>query len=416
MKGKLNITLLTVGLLMALFWFTSKSLAVDDAGQKILDLRKQIEDLTKQAAIYKANVKKKESEGNTLQRQIELLNNQVLKLQTQILLTSKEVDSTNLEITNIEGHIYDAQDKINHQRASIAGLLSNVYKADNLDLLVVLLKSDKLSEFANQAQAINDITSKIASSLAEIKTEKAKLEDNQKQLVGKKDDLETLNKQQLEQKTSLAYSKEGKDRLLVQTRGQEQQYQVLLSQAEQKEKDFYDQLKDLESQAVKNGSFIVHVTATGLPSRGSFMWPEDDFLFTQGYGMTKYARRGAYGGAPHNGVDVSGGYGSAIHPVSDGQILASGFNKGFGNWVAVRHDAGIVSIYAHLNRSSGLANGTTVSHSSVIGYEGSTGNSTASHCHLSIYRDFFTYLKGDELYFNYFAGSINPLDYLQPRA
>jgi murein DD-endopeptidase MepM/ murein hydrolase activator NlpD len=132
--------------------------------------------------------------------------------------------------------------------------------------------------------------------------------------------------------------------------------------------------------------------------------------------MTSYAKRGVYGGAPHNGIDISGGYGQPIRPVADGIVLASGFNNGWGNWIAIRHPSlgNLVSLYAHMRSPASLANGTPVSSTSIIGYEGSTGNSTGPHLHLSIYSDFFTYIneKNGQLYFNYFEGTLNPLDYL----
>ncbi len=59
--------------------------------------------------------------------------------------------------------------------------------------------------------------------------------------------------------------------------------------------------------------------------------------------------------------------------------------------------------------------GTEVKAGDVIGYEGATGNASGSHLHLSIYKDFFTYIsdkKSGQLYFNYFEGTVNPLDYL----
>lgn len=132
--------------------------------------------------------------------------------------------------------------------------------------------------------------------------------------------------------------------------------------------------------------------------------------------MTSYAKRGAYGGAPHNGIDIVEGPGTPIKPAADGIVLASGYNNGWGNWVAIRHSNlyNLVTLYAHLRSPTGLGNGTLVSTNSIIGYEGATGNATGSHLHLSVYQDFFTYInnKNGQLYFNYFEGTLNPFDYL----
>ena len=141
------------------------------------------------------------------------------------------------------------------------------------------------------------------------------------------------------------------------------------------------------------------------------------YNFTQGYGYTSYARRGAYGGAPHNGIDIVSGHGSAIKPIGEGTVLTGGYNNGFGNWIAIRHPNDMVSVYAHMAYKPNLTSGTAVDRNSVIGYEGSTGNSTGSHLHLSLYKDFFTYIRtsNGQLYFNYFEGTVNPLDYLPKR-
>ncbi|MDO8626284.1 MAG: peptidoglycan DD-metalloendopeptidase family protein, partial [Candidatus Magasanikbacteria bacterium] len=310
----------------------------------------------------------------------------------------------------------DAGEKINKQKQAVGELLSFLYERDKLSLLAVLLKSPRLSDFADQAHQVQNLNNKLIGLLTELKTQKEAIEQDKQRLDLKKSELETLNSKQISQKVALSGNKAGKDTLLTQTKGQEAKYQQLLSGVEKKKAEFFAELQKFEAEALKTGAFIVHVTADSVPPRGTkiFQWPYDDYYITQGFGLTAYARRGAYGGAPHNGIDIVAGYGTFIRPVAGGAILASGFNSGFGNWVAVRHERNLVTVYAHMRSPSGLANGTSVTTSSIIGYEGSTGNATGSHLHLSLYRDFFTYIndKNGQLYFNYFDGTLNPLDYL----
>lgn len=414
---KLSWVILILALLSSFFLLlTSGAYALDDTSQKILDLRKQIEELTKQAEQYKGTIAQKQKQADTLKRQIDILNNQISQLQTKITITDRQVTSTKLEINDLEGQIYDAGENINKQKQAVGELLSFLYERDRLSLLAVLLKSSRLSDFTEQAHQVENLNNKLIELLAVLKTQKEALEQDKQRLDLKKSELDTLNSKQVSQKIALSGNKVGKNTLLAQTKGQEAKYQQLLTEVEKKKAEFFAELQKFEAEAIKSGAFIVHVTADSVSPRGTkiFQWPYDDYYISQGYGNTAYARRGAYGGAPHNGIDIVAGYGTSIRPVANGAILASGFNNGFGNWVAVRHERNLVTVYAHMRSPSGLVNGTPVTTDSIIGYEGTTGNSTGSHLHLSLYRDFFTYIndRNGQLYFNYFDGTLNPLDYL----
>lgn len=410
--------LILVGFLVGTFFILASGfvLAAEDLNQKILDLRKQIEELSRQEELYRGNILKKRKEADTLKRQIDILNNEILRLQTQISITNKKIDTAKVEIGGLEEQIFDTQAKININRNAIGKLLVFIQERDHQSLTAVLLKNPTLSSLTNQIEQEKKLSNELGQLLSILKNQKEELQTVKTELEGKKQELENLNSRQINQKRSVAENKINKDRVLVATRGKEQEYQKLLNEVENKKSEFFGELQKLEAEAVKSGAFIVRVTAEKIPPKGSkiFQWPEEDYTITQGYGYTKYAKRGVYGGAPHNGIDFASGYGTPIKPVAAGNILASGFNDGWGNWVAVRHEGGLVSVYAHMRAPAGLANGTSVGKDSIIGYEGSTGNSTGSHVHLSIYRDFFTYInpKNGQLYFNYFDGSLNPMDYL----
>lgn len=395
--------------------FVIRTLALDDTSQKILDLRKQIEELTKQAEQYKGTIVQKQKEADTLKRQIDILNAQIRQLEIKIAITDRQISATKFEIVGLEAQIFEKGENIGKKKQAMGEMVQFLYERDRLNLFAILLKNPTISSFTNEAKQAENISRKLVGLLIDLKKQKKELEEDKTQLEQKRAELENLNQKQTTQKISLSGNKSGKEQLLVQTRGQEARYQRLLNEIEKKEAEFFAELQKLESEAVQKGAFIVRVTAASVPPKGSkiFRWPYEDYILTQGYGLTSYARRGAYGGAPHNGIDFTAGAGTPIRPVADGAILASGFNNGFGNWVAVRHPNNLVSVYAHMRSPSGLANGTPVAVNSIIGYEGSTGNSTGSHLHLSVYRDFFTYIndKNGQLYFNYFDGTINPLDY-----
>jgi len=407
-------------LVFFILFFAFSVNAAEDINQKILDLRKQVEELEKKSEEYRNAVNSKQKEAQSLKREIDILNNQIYKLETQIKITGNKITVARLSITDLRDKIFDRQEAISEKKEVIASLINLFYKKDQEDIVDIVVKNKHLSDFIDQIKQADNLNKSLLATVTVLKNEKEALEGEKNELETQKQELESLNNTQKNKQNSLDLTKDSKDSLLVRTKGQEAAYQKLLEETEIKKEKFFAELKNFEAQALQTGAFIVHVTADSVPKKGSkiFKWPEDDYRLTQGYGCTAYARcnraRGPYGGAPHNGLDIAGGYGTAIRPVAGGAILASGFNNGFGNWVAVRHDGGLVSVYAHMRSPSGLTNATTVTTNDIIGYEGSTGNATGSHLHLSVYKDFFTYIneKNGQLYFNYFDGSLNPFDYL----
>ncbi|MEK7121131.1 MAG: peptidoglycan DD-metalloendopeptidase family protein [Patescibacteria group bacterium] len=391
--------------------------------EKMADLKVQIQALEQRAQQLKGTISQTQEQANTLKNQIINLKNQMASLQTQISLTGKKIDKTKIEINNVQNNIFDTQEKIGKQKNTIGQLLLFMARRDKDNLLSIILKNNDLSDYFRQTQSAMAVNTNLINLVDDLQNTEDQLSQNKNNLEEKKSDLESLKQQQNAQKVSLGQATKDKDQLLKDTKGQEAQYQKMLAEVERQESVFFSQLRELETRVIQGGLYIVHVTASALPKKGTklFKWPEEGYRITQGYGCTKYARcgrkSGPYNGAPHNGIDMAAGYGSPIYAIANGQIIANGKNDGWGNWVAIQHpnQYNLVSIYSHMSALSFLQVGTGVYAGQIVGYEGNTGNVTGSHLHLSIYEDFFTYIneKKDQLYFNYFEGSVNPFDYLQ---
>lgn len=83
---------------------------------------------------------------------------------------------------------------------------------------------------------------------------------------------------------------------------------------------------------------------------------------------------------PHLGVDYGAPTGTPVKAVGEGTVIVRGWVGGYGNQVALRHAAGLESMYSHLSGfARGLQKGTKVRQGQVIAYVGSTGQSTGPH-------------------------------------
>ena len=384
---------------------------------RVNELREQIRELERQSNEYKETIKSKQKEGTTLKKEITILENQLAKLKLNIMTTTNRIKLTKLEITDLNGEISKTEEKIKKNRQIVSGLIRDLDYFEKQDLASILLSNKRISDFFNQIEYANNLQASLTANLDLFLDLKEKLEIKKEITQTKKTELEVLNRRHKNQETASQGTKSLKDNLLIKTKGDEERFQELLTEVEKKKAEFYAELQRLEEEARREGLYIVRVKAAAIPPRGLkiFKMPMDDYIITQGYGMTSFARRGAYNGAPHNGIDMKAGFGSEIRSIGPGVILAKGFNNAAGNWAAIRHDNDLVSVYGHMRDPALVFAGERVDENTTVGYEGATGFVTGSHLHLSLYHEFFTFIgpKTGQIYFNYFDGSLNPLDYTQ---
>ncbi len=91
--------------------------------------------------------------------------------------------------------------------------------------------------------------------------------------------------------------------------------------------------------------------------------------------------RGFYAG--HSGIDIAANIGTPIYAANGGPILYAGWNNwGYGNTVVIGHGA-FSTLYGHMS-SIAVGCGQTVNAGQVIGYVGSTGNSSGPHLHFEL--------------------------------
>jgi len=87
----------------------------------------------------------------------------------------------------------------------------------------------------------------------------------------------------------------------------------------------------------------------------------------------------------HTGVDLAAPRGTPIYASGDGVVGRVGWVSGYGKKVEIDHVNGFETGYGHMSRfADGLKAGSRVRQGQIIGYVGSTGNSTGNHLHFEI--------------------------------
>jgi Peptidase family M23/LysM domain len=127
----------------------------------------------------------------------------------------------------------------------------------------------------------------------------------------------------------------------------------------------------------------------GAVGTGSFIWPANNH-FLSGYDYSPSTN--------HFGIDIAGALGDPVYAADNGVIVYAGWNDwGYGNVIVIDHDGGWQTLYAHLSVLN-VGCGYSVYQGDVIGYFGSTGNSSGPHLHFEMLNESY--------------GKVNPWNFL----
>ncbi|OGI31127.1 MAG: hypothetical protein A2343_01605, partial [Candidatus Moranbacteria bacterium RIFOXYB12_FULL_35_8] len=314
---------------------------------------------------------------NIVTNQIGYINKEQAQNQKTLLETIKNLTSISEKITALENSIEEKEKEIIYQKKMLSGLIQSYYDYDQQGILEIVLLDKALTNPFEQVDYISQSGIKVSDILNEIKNNQKELVDNQKELQGSYEQSEKLKKELENDKYELQLNENQKQKILIETQAEKEKYEKLLSEIE-------NEIYSLES--AKSVDYSKLPAAKG----GYFNYPVSSVRITQSYGMTSFAKAGAYGGKPHNGIDFGISTGNNIFAVRGGTVIGVGNNDidghryAYGKWIAIDHKDGLVTLYGHLS-SQLVSKGAKVKTGDKIGKSGNTGYSTGPHLHFSVF-------------------------------
>lgn len=148
--------------------------------------------------------------------------------------------------------------------------------------------------------------------------------------------------------------------------------------------DNLEVLREIEAEV---GDLEIDVPTEIIPSEGEFAWPVPGHTTLSSYWGD---------GRNHKGIDIAdaGINGQPVVAMADGKVTraidgygvgypGSPDGGGYGNHVYLEHGNGLTSRYGHMSRVV-VSVGDTVKKGQIIGYVGSSGDSSGPHLHFEI--------------------------------
>lgn len=354
-------------------------------------------------------------EKQTLQRELNQINNNVKQLDLGIKYSKTAAEKLGYEIQDTQYSIKESEQRIAERRKEIAEMLRQTQQKDTSEgVLVSILKGKSLTDTVGEIQALIEFQNKFSQDIDELQGYTVELDGQLKTAEEKKRQKEIERENFKNKKVILDQTKQYQQQLLSQTKNKEQIYQNSLVELKKRSDQIDAEIARLEEEARKGINF------GALPKidTGPLMMPAQGRI-TQGYGATPFAVKN-YASKRHNGIDIAGSIGTPIYAAADGRVAGIAdqdlyCRKGaYGRFVTITHYNGLTTLYAHLSLWT-VSEGQEVKKGDLIGYMGNTGFSTGPHLHFTVYATptfkIAPALKscGPKMPF---GGDVNPFDYL----
>lgn len=349
--------------------------------QSIEQHKKELSNAKKKEQAAKALESELKEKVTVVQSQISVLKGQIAEVQNSIGLKEQEIAAKEQQITEKEAEIADQWGDFKQHMAAMQELRDG-------GSVAMLSAVNDLYELLTFNEVMQDISIKDTEILDNMKnakealeSDKLTLESQRSELQSKKADLDAQNSQMRAKQNELNSSVAAA--------------QMSAAEAQQAQKDAQAAIEsdEMNYEAVKKQiQKMIAAAAASKPTLSftGFICPLKSYSrISSEYGWRKNPVTGV--NKLHAGTDFAAPGGTPIHAAASGYVQVAGWSSGgYGNYVIIYHgkmsDGNQYStLYGHM-RSVATSAGKYVQQGEIIGYVGSTGNSTGNHLHLEVWK------------------------------
>ncbi|MGH7141851.1 MAG: murein hydrolase activator EnvC family protein [Minisyncoccia bacterium] len=368
----------------------------------------QINELQNEIAHLQSELNTASKKQQTLQSAVNQLNLNIKQKNDSIALTQEQIKQKDEQISELSGTIATTTSAVGVEEDGTASALRSINELENEPPILTLLSGGTLSDFFNQAIALQDVQGALEQHITDLSNLKDSLTTTKDETEAARAQLAALQTSLTSQKQGLVTAKAAQSELLSETKDKESNYQSLITQKKSEEQQFEQQLSQYQDQ-------LKGVSASGVPASAPVLsWPLAGVYpsacpapkgytscITQYFGNTPFATQNpqVYNGSNgHDGVDLAASPGTPVMAAADGVVRGTGNTDitvpdgSFGKWIFIDHSDGLSTMYAHLGEID-VTKGQHVTRGQVIGYSDTTGYATGPHLHFGVYVSSATVIK-----------------------
>ncbi len=371
------------------------------AEQEALEAERQ--ELQARLEQLKEDTAKKQEYQETLQKQIEVLEDQIRTARNDIEELNASINELSMKLDASEAEIGDTISQFKERVAAI-------YRAGSVSSLEILLNSNSLSDFTMRSEMLStmsirdqEMINKITDYMdathdqrEEREAEKKLVAELKKSMEHKQTELDGLYKENAEAIAELEGRQNETNHALDQNAEEIQKRDEEIQRLIEEEKKRQEEEERRRQEAAANGGGSYSEIGGGGET-GNVGWvPDGTTNGVAGFNPTwplpgvTYISDEFGGSRGHGGMDIAGRAGTPIVAAESGTVIRSNntdyWGMGWGYHVYIYHNDTYSTLYAHMSDTA-VSTGQYVTKGQVIGYEGSTGDSTGPHLHFEVWQN-----------------------------
>jgi murein DD-endopeptidase MepM/ murein hydrolase activator NlpD len=351
-----------------------------DLEKQIAAQENQLKQISTQIAESNKKIKSVKQREEKVIRDISTLSSKMAEAEQRLNVTVLKRNQIQNKLADTKAKILDTEKKIESAKQMLSARIVAAYKYGGVAEFSLFMSARGAQDAISTSYMLARIADQDKALISNLSEQKETLDKARAELERQKAELDSRNKELEKQKTTIQQTSQERNKLLQQVRKDKALFLAEQDELLKASKELKGKVTDLLS-AKKRMQQAGNKASTPIYFKGGKLaWPLKGKI-TSPYGTRVHPVFKTK--ATHTGLDIDGNRGDPVRAASDGEVLYTGWLRGYGQVVILDHGGDLTTVYAHLSGIDTSEN-AKVKTGDKIGRVGSTGVATGNHLHFEV--------------------------------
>lgn len=351
--------------------------------ERIAEQKKQLALLNKRIAFHTKELEQAKEKEKSYLRELSEFDHRVQQSEEQIELLNLQIEKNEGEISRLTERIGVHQKKISELQKVLGKRYVAIYKYSGVSDLNAMLAASDMAELSRMTYLMKRLNREDETAVESLRSEILALENDKLSQQKEQGELILRRKERERERENNTRAGAQRRELLDRLEKEKHVHLAALKESREDERALQKKVDELIKKKTQEREIAKsnNVPVAFVPHTGKFAWPIPQRRITSKFGMRVHPKFKTK--IQHSGIDVGSPMGTQIKAAGSGEVIFTGWLRGYGQVVIIDHGGGYSTVYAHMSKIL-TEEGRAVRTGTVIGQVGQTGVATGPHLHFEV--------------------------------